>query len=170
MEPGDTIILTYRFNITSLNIVGCGIDLNFNIQNRAIFQIPSSVSLLDTVSTNNVAIVLNGINSRAVDLSISKSVSPVSVSHLDSVTVTYIFQNASGGVLANNVYWSDTLPSHININMATITCTAGGGATCYPVTYDPLTRVLRQDITSIPTGGILTVMYIAEAYNVKSEA
>jgi hypothetical protein len=134
--------------------------VSLNFRNRAYFTIPGNITLIDTVSANNNSLQTSTIlPMSAIDLTISKSVSPAIVLNGDTVNMSIVLQNAPGGATANPAVWRDTLPIQFDINTVSIVCTPSGGAVCTPVNYDPFTRVLTQTLTNMPSNSNVIITF-----------
>ncbi len=162
---GESITLTFSLVINEPIVTGCGENFDAEFRGRSNTIVPSgTVDVIDTNSLNNLDDTFCSIALDITDLSISKGVSPAIVNVGDNITMEVTFQNSPGSSMnADNVYWLDTIPTSVEVDVASISCVASGGATCPTVTYDPVTRIMRQDFTTIPAGGQVIVTYVTEA-------
>lgn len=170
----DTIILKYTLTIEPPSVTGCGRALTWAIENRASIIIQDSSKNFDTIPDNNYAYTtVSDFNVNSTDLVVSTSVNPVIVDDGDTLTMSNEFYNASGSV-ASPAIWLDTLPETFNINLSSIRCTRiTGSSSCGRITYDSVTRVLKQEITSMPANsgvkvtfsGTVNSLYTVTEYN-----
>jgi uncharacterized repeat protein (TIGR01451 family) len=115
-EAGDTISLRFKFRVGAPTITGCGRNVSLNFRNTASFTIPSTITLIDTVSTNNSSLQTSTILSSCVapecprtDISVSKTVNKTTMNCgvlPDTLEYTVTWVNG-GPSAANGVRVSD---------------------------------------------------------------
>lgn len=159
---GDTITFTYDIIINEPVINGCGRNIDWKPRTSALYSV-TNISYADPNSSNNSASIDHPISNYAIDLALSKNVSPVIIDYLDTLDLTLTFQNASGSSSIGDVYWLDTLPASLTLLPSTINCIGSGGIPCPTIQYDNTTREMRQDLNDFPAGGIVTITYRAIA-------
>jgi hypothetical protein len=158
LDPGDTLKLIYKLNISSPTVTGCNRTLNLPIHYSSSVgsNMPNSA---DIVASNDNQNIINAISGSSVDLSVSKSVSSAITQHNNTLGMTLYFANASNGSTMPEAIWRDTLPSVFTLDINSIQCVASGGAICSPVVYDSVTRIMTQTVLNMPSGGDVTITY-----------
>ncbi len=157
--PGDTISLSYTLHVESPTVQGCGRNVLWDINSYSDFIIPNNL-LVDTIPQNNNSLISTGtFEASATDLVISGTVNPAIVNSGDTLSVTIEFYNASQSS-TSPASWIDTLPGTFNIDLNSIECTAVNGfPSCGIISYDTSTRILRQEINSMPANSGLKVTF-----------
>lgn len=156
----DTITLSYNFTIQTPTIAGCGRNITWNLLNQSYISANFNQYLFDTVSANNIQAVNSGVfTATATDLVISTAANPAIVNNGDTLTFTNEFYNASGSD-ATPASWVDTLPETFHIDTNSIRCIPiTGSPPCGTITYDSVTRILRQEIPNLPANSGLKVEF-----------
>ncbi|MCB9262903.1 MAG: carboxypeptidase regulatory-like domain-containing protein [Flavobacteriales bacterium] len=160
---GDTIKVQYAIEVGKINLSGCGFTVSSSRYGgtNANFIIPSNMYLKDTFSGNDAANISGNTGGpwSRLDVSISKSVSPAILISGDTLTMSYQFQNASGGVNAIEKTFIDTLPQNFFINLSTFSCSASSGASCGSYTYDTVKRIFTYTAASLPSSGLINISF-----------
>lgn len=172
-KVGDTISLSYTFTLQPPNEIGCGGILNWQLQNTADIPWNNNYYIVDTFLNNNSSYVSNSFTETSTDLVISTTVNPAIVDNDDILTISNEFYNAANAY-SKPAIWFDTLPETFRINMNSITCSRlNGTSSCGRITYDSVTRILRQEIDSMPANsgvkvtfkGTVNSLYTVTEYN-----
>jgi SdrD B-like domain/Domain of unknown function DUF11 len=175
---GATIRIIYTVTINTPTINGCGLALDIPISRPA--YVYAGGGIIDNNSFNDDAsdIGVNRLGYSLVDLSISKTVSAAILNTGDALSMTTTVQNASSGAISINANWRDTLPD-IFINVGSITTSATGWPdylpSIFPVNYDPVTRIMSQNLSLMPEGASVQINYtgvvtssLTKTYNTKA--
>ncbi|MGL6104787.1 DUF7507 domain-containing protein, partial [Romboutsia sp.] len=165
IAPGATSTVTFKIIV---NTVPAGGTLpNAGTTNFTFTVNPNTPN--DTVGAGNTNIVVIGVNQATIDYNngggMVKSVNPAYAKVGDTVTYTVGLKN-TGNATANNVYFSDTIPSSTTFvaNSVTVNNVPRPGATPNPPSSIPVGSIgpgavstvsFKVTILSIPVGGTI---------------
>lgn len=155
LPSGSSLTIIYTLTATDTT-APCSSDAG-DIQNFA--SVAAPVGVTDPDSNNNnrsVALLLT-----CVDISVNKSVAPVTTVSGGAVTYT-VDVTSAGPAVANNTAFSDPLPTGFNYGTASC-ATLTAPATCGSVSYDSGTRTVSSTITSIGNGGAVRFLITGTA-------
>lgn len=161
LPVGGKVTVVYTMTPTVLDVPSCGNSPSSFIRNTFSATVPNGY--IDLGPKSNSADVTLPVN--CADISVNKKVNPVTTSVSGSAVVyTIDVANAMGSALANNVAFSDPLPSGFVYGSAV--CSAQtSGAVCGTVNYDSASRTVSSTIPTLPAGGIVRFVITGSAGN-----
>ena len=161
LPVGGTVTVVYTMTPTALDVPSCGNTSTSFIRNTFSATVPDGY--IDLGPSSNSASVSLPVS--CADISVNKKVDPVTTSVSGSAIVyTIDVANAAGSAAANNVAFSDPLPSGFVYGNAV--CVAQTpGATCGAVNYDTASRTVTSTISALPEGGIVRFVITGSAGN-----
>ena len=161
LPVGGGLTIVYTMTPTALDVPSCGNTSTSFIKNTFSATVPDGY--IDLGPSSNSASVSLPVS--CADISVNKKVDPVTTSVSGSAIVyTIDVANAAGSAAANNVAFSDPLPSGFVYGNAV--CVAQTpGATCGAVNYDTASRTVTSTISALPEGGIVRFVITGSAGN-----
>lgn len=161
LPVGGTVTVVYTMTPTALDVPSCGNTASSYILNTFSASVPAGY--IDMGPGTNSAQVTLPVS--CADISVNKKVDPVTTS-VSGSTVVYTIDvaNATGSAVANNVAFSDPLPSGFVYGNAV--CVAQTpGAVCGAVNYDSAGHQVSSTIPTLPDGGIVRFVITGAAGN-----
>lgn len=161
LPVGGAVTVVYTMTPTALPVPSCGNSASSFIQNTFSASVPAGY--IDLGPASNSASVSLPVS--CADISVNKKVDPVTTS-VSGSTVVYTIDvaNATGSAAANNVAFSDPLPSGFVYGNAM--CAAQTpNAICGAVNYDAASHTVTSTIPALPEGGIVRFVITGAAGN-----
>lgn len=93
--PYDTIILTFRLNLNSINKIGCNRDIEWVLRNESYFGTNSSIAIRDSIHSNNKNVIdisnmsCSSEKCKITDISVENHVSSTIGSDCNSFPISY---------------------------------------------------------------------------------